>query len=139
MAQKNGKCFGGYKSILYFCTRKYIKESTIIQFRQTMKKQLLWMLAAILTCGIGMTSCKNNREVNSQETLSATDDASAFVNITDIVPDVILEIRYFGTYNFVGDRIDGYEEPTALLTRQASDSLKAVSDDVKAQGYRLIA
>ena len=53
------------------------------------------------------------------------------------MPDAILEIRYFGTYNFVGTRIDGYLEPTALLTRQAADSLRAVSDDVKAQGYRL--
>ncbi len=45
--------------------------------------------------------------------------------------------KIFSTYNFVGTRIDGYEEPTALLTKQAADSLKAVSDDVKAQGYRL--
>jgi len=28
-------------------------------------------------------------------------------------------------------------QPTALLTRQAAEALKAVSDDVKAQGYRL--
>ena len=27
----------------------------------------------------------------------------------------ILEIRYYGTYNFVGQRIDGYEEPTASI------------------------
>ena len=53
------------------------------------------------------------------------------------VPDAILEIRYYGTYNFVGQRIDGYEEPTALLTKQAALALKAVSDDVMAQGYRL--
>ena len=66
-----------------------------------------------------------------------TDDSSQFVTLTDAVPDAILEIRYFGTYNFVGKRIDGYEEPTALLTKAAADSLRAVSDDVKAQGYRL--
>ena len=60
-----------------------------------------------------------------------------FVHITDAVPDVILEIRYFGTYNFVGERIDGYLAPTALLTREAADSLRAVSDDVIARGYRL--
>ena len=63
--------------------------------------------------------------------------SSDFVNITDVVPDAILEIRYFGTYNFVGERIDGYLQPVALLTKRAADSLKAVSDDVKAQGYRL--
>ena len=64
-------------------------------------------------------------------------DSSDFVVITDVVPDVILEIRYYGTYNFVGTRIDGYLAPNALLTRQAADSLKAVSDDVISLGYRL--
>jgi D-alanyl-D-alanine dipeptidase len=53
------------------------------------------------------------------------------------VPDAILEIRYYSTYNFVGQRIDGYEQPTAMLTRRAADSLRAVSDDVKRMGYRL--
>ena len=65
------------------------------------------------------------------------DDSSNLVLITDIVPDVILEIRYFSTYNFVGERIDGYLAPTAMLTREAAAALKAVSDDMKAQGYRL--
>ena len=62
---------------------------------------------------------------------------SDFVTITDAVPDVILEIRYYCTYNFVGTLIDGYLQPTALLTKEAADSLRAVSDDVMAQGYRL--
>ena len=79
-----------------------------------------------LLLGASLVSC-NREEVNSRN----------FVNITDVVPDAILEIRYFGTYNFVGTRIDGYEQPTALLTRQAADSLKAVSDELKALGYRL--
>ena len=69
--------------------------------------------------------------------LSPTDDASQFVNLTDVIPDAILEIRYYSTYNFVGARVDGYLEPVALLTRQAADSLRAVSDDLKRQGYRL--
>ena len=64
-------------------------------------------------------------------------DRSDFVKITDVVPDAILEIRYYSTYNFVGERIDGYEAPIALMTQQAADSLKVVSDELKAQGYRL--
>ncbi len=67
----------------------------------------------------------------------STDDASHFVNLADAVPDAILEIRYYSTYNFVGTRVDGYQEPVALLTRRAADSLRAVSDDLKKQGYRL--
>ncbi|MCQ2136953.1 MAG: M15 family metallopeptidase, partial [Bacteroidales bacterium] len=62
-------------------------------------------------------------------------DSSRFVLLTDVVPDAILEIRYYSTYNFIGDRIPGYEEPVAILTRQAADSLKAASDDLKALGY----
>ena len=69
--------------------------------------------------------------------LSPIDDASQFVNLADAVPDAILEIRYYSTYNFVGARVDGYLEPVALLTRQAADSLRAVSEDLKKQGYRL--
>ena len=79
-----------------------------------------------------LAGCQKNVTV-----LSETEDSSQFVTITDVVPDVILEIRYYSTYNFVGTRIDGYLRPTALLTKQAADSLKAVSDDVKEQGYRL--
>lgn len=69
--------------------------------------------------------------------ISPTDDRSDFVLLTDAVPDAILEIRYYGTYNFVGTRIDGYEAPIAMLTKKAAKALKAVSDDVMAQGYRL--
>ena len=90
--------------------------------------------AILLFCGVTvLTSCSKNDD----SVVSPTEDNSQFVTITDVVPDVILEIRYFGTYNFVGTRIDGYEEPTALLTKQAADSLKAVSDDVIKLGYRL--
>ena len=60
-----------------------------------------------------------------------------FVSIPEVIPDAILEIRYFSTYNFIGDRIDGYLAPTALLTRAAADSLRAVSDDLMRMGYRL--
>ena len=69
--------------------------------------------------------------------MTFSDDASGFVLLGDAVPDAILEIRYYSTYNFVGDRIDGYEEPVALLTKEAAEALRAVSGDLKASGYRL--
>ena len=62
---------------------------------------------------------------------------TGFVYLAEAVPDAILEIRYYSTYNFVGDRINGYEKPTALLTVEAAKALKAVSDDLMKQGYRL--
>ena len=64
-------------------------------------------------------------------------DSSGFVLLSDAVPDAILEIRYYSTYNFVGTRIDGYEQPTALLTKEAAAALRQVSDDLVRKGYRL--
>lgn len=66
-----------------------------------------------------------------------TQDPSGFVVLADMVPSIIQEIRYYSTYNFIGDRIDGYEEPCALLTREAARALKAVSNEMLVQGYRL--
>lgn len=66
-----------------------------------------------------------------------TMDSSGFVLLADYVPQIVQEIRYYSTYNFVGDRIDGYEEPCALLTKEAARALKAVSNEMVVQGYRL--
>ncbi|MBR4459209.1 MAG: M15 family metallopeptidase [Clostridia bacterium] len=64
-------------------------------------------------------------------------DASGFVSVGDAVPDVILEMRYCTTFNFTGERIDGYAEPVALLTRKAAEALRGASRDLLAQGFRL--
>ena len=87
----------------------------------------LLVLASAL-CGTGAAA---------QEEVTLSDDASDFVLLSEAVPDAILEIRYYSTYNFVGDRIDGYEEPVALLTREAASALRAASDELAEMGYRL--
>ena len=64
-------------------------------------------------------------------------DPSGFVVLADYVPAIVQEIRYYSSYNFIGERIDGYEEPCALLTAEAARALKAVSNELFVQGYRL--
>ena len=76
-------------------------------------------------------------ETTAEDGTNLSDDASDFVLLSEAVPDAILEIRYYSTYNFVGDRIDGYEEPVAILTEEAAAALKEASDDLISQGYRL--
>lgn len=70
-------------------------------------------------------------------TKEITMDPSGFVLISDYIPGVIQEIRYHSTYNFVGERIDGYEEPVALITIEAARALKSVANEMNVQGYRL--
>ncbi len=69
--------------------------------------------------------------------ISAASDPSGFVLLSDFAPHIIQEIRYYSTYNFIGERIDGYEEPCALLTAEAARALKSASNELAVQGYRL--
>lgn len=66
-----------------------------------------------------------------------TTDPSGFVVLADFIPQIVQEIRYYSTYNFVGDRIDGYEEPVAILSKEAARALKGVANEANAMGYRL--
>jgi D-alanyl-D-alanine dipeptidase len=92
-------------------------------------------VAAVLLQGALTTVCAQTKR--SKAAVVRPDQSDKFVTLTDAVPDAILEIRYFSTYNFVGKRVDGYMEPTALMTKRAADSLRAVSDEAVALGYRL--
>ena len=98
------------------------------------------MILCLLLAGCGAQSqeaAEPEQQTETSDGVILSDDSSDFVLVTEAVPDVILEIRYYSTYNFVGDRINGYEEPLAFLTKEAAEALKEVSDDVKEQGYRL--
>ena len=97
------------------------------------KKYLFCSFMALVVM-LAFAACNDN---DDNLKVSPEEDASQFVLLTDVVPDAILEIRYYSTYNFIGRRIPGYEEPLAILTREAADSLKKVSDELMAQGYRL--
>ncbi|MBQ9000407.1 MAG: M15 family metallopeptidase [Eggerthellaceae bacterium] len=124
-----------------------------------MKKNRVWILGVAFALLFAISGCGQNAAPSSSsasssaasassssstasETVSAdgvklSSDSSDFVLLSEAVPDAILEIRYYSTYNFVGDRIDGYEEPLAMLTKESAAALKEVSDDLVAKGYRL--
>ena len=60
-----------------------------------------------------------------------------FCYVHELIDDVILDIRYAGTHNFVGDVIDGYEAPYAVMTVQAAEKLKAAAEEFRSLGYRV--
>lgn len=37
------------------------------------------------------------------------------LNIQKEIPDILLDIRYCTTYNFIGETIDGYIDPVVML------------------------
>lgn len=95
-------------------------------------KSTLLKYGVILSVLLFTCSCSSDNSKTAPEM-----DSSQFVLIGEHIPDVILEIRYYSTFNFIGDRIPGYLEPVAILSRQAADSLKVVSDELRQQGYLL--
>lgn len=60
-----------------------------------------------------------------------------FVEIQKILPDVLLDIRYASTYNFVGEKIDGYIDPIAIGTIELVQALQEVQSVFLDAGYRI--
>lgn len=64
-------------------------------------------------------------------------DTSGFVVLTDIVPDALMEVRYYTLYNFIGDRVRGYEEPVVLVTKETAYALQEVQKEIAPLGYTI--
>jgi D-alanyl-D-alanine dipeptidase len=62
---------------------------------------------------------------------------TSFVDVATVVPGLFVDMRYAGTNNFVGRRIDGYEHARCLLTREAATTLAAVQNDLAGHGLGL--
>ena len=69
----------------------------------------------------------------------ATDAASAgMVDIRALVPDIAQDIRYAGSHNFVGTRIDGYDAPRCYLLRPVAEALQRVEAGLRTRHQRLL-
>lgn len=63
---------------------------------------------------------------------------SGFVYLDAVIPDIRLDLRYSGSHNFVGERIDGYRAPRAILSREAAAALAKVQKDLRPFGLGLM-
>ena len=60
-----------------------------------------------------------------------------FVHIENEIPTIELDIRYYGSDNFIGQPIDGYLASTAILSVEAVNALAKVQKELKAFGLGL--
>ncbi len=60
-----------------------------------------------------------------------------FVYLDEAIPSLRIEIRYFSNDNFVGEPIEGYLQPKAILTRKAADALNNVQKELANFGLGL--
>ncbi|MFG2877093.1 M15 family metallopeptidase [Streptomyces sp. NPDC048337] len=60
-----------------------------------------------------------------------------FTALADVDPTVRQDMRYAGTRNFTGGRVDGYEEPVCLLARPAAEALRRAQRRLLRRGLSL--
>ncbi|WP_425491508.1 M15 family metallopeptidase [Cognatiluteimonas sedimenti] len=68
---------------------------------------------------------------------ASTAAAAGLVDVTTLVPDMALEIRYAGNDNFTGGPVDGYRAPKCLLLGPAAQALQRVEMSLRERQLRL--
>ena len=58
-------------------------------------------------------------------------EAKDFLELKKEIPSIELDIRYYGSNNFIGKPIDGYLAPKAILSKEATLALKKVQKELK--------
>lgn len=93
----------------------------------------MWFCSVVLAVvgAVGVVGCAET------EPSSPRADESAFVSVTEVDPTIIVEARYFGVHNFVGERIHGYEAAKCLLTKEAAGALAEVQKELRPMGLGL--
>jgi len=89
-------------------------------------KKLCVALMVIIFCSV----------IAQAETIS--NDKTDFAEISSVIDDAVLDIRYYSPNNFTGNKIQGYKAPRAYMTKKALAALAKAADDLRSQGYRLL-
>jgi len=100
-------------------------------------KGVLKRVLSVFTAILILISAGCDLQTDNQPTDDFSGIPEGFVYITDVIPDAILEIRYYSTYNFVGARVDDYLSPVAIISKEAAEALKQVNDELRAEGYAI--
>jgi D-alanyl-D-alanine dipeptidase len=60
-----------------------------------------------------------------------------FVYIDELIPDCIIDAKYFGSDNFMGRPAAGYEKPLVVCSSEVASGLVSAADDLRKEGYVL--
>jgi D-alanyl-D-alanine dipeptidase len=94
------------------------------------------MSRVVLSCVLfgALASAAAATSVLSTATTLADAD---LVDVSTLVPDIALDMRYAGSDNFVGQRIDGYEAARCLLKSDVARALADVERKLRKKDLRL--
>ena len=63
---------------------------------------------------------------------------NGFVYLKDVDDTIIVDLKYYSSFNFTGKPIDGYYSNKGILTREAANALVNAQKDFNKLGYSLI-
>ena len=91
------------------------------------------MAIAMAFSVVSNTSAAENASVSS----ATTAEQAGLIDVSTLVPDIALDMRYAGEHNFVGAKVDGYNAARCLLLEPAARALAQVEAELRTQNYRL--
>lgn len=92
------------------------------------------MLAGCVWIVVAM-ACTTGPSVRVSAAVDA--EAAGMVDVATLAPDIRIDMRYAGTDNFIGDRVDGYEAPRCYLLRPVAEALARVQASLRERGGSL--
>lgn len=63
--------------------------------------------------------------------LNSQNIPDGFIEIREVIPDIILDLRYLTTHNFLGIPVEGYKAEKCYITKAAADSLSKVQSELR--------
>jgi len=87
--------------------------------RKNMYKIVFFIIFAFVQCVLIACPCFSEYKI-----------PNGFIDLEKVIPSAVLDMRYFGMHNFVGEKVDGYNAPKCYLTRRAAEALKKVQDEL---------
>ncbi|MEM8845348.1 MAG: M15 family metallopeptidase [Pseudomonadota bacterium] len=61
---------------------------------------------------------------------NANDLPEGFVYLKEVIPNINIDMRYYGINNFLGVRVDGYEKPVCIISKPAAYALKNAQEEL---------
>ncbi|NOR87397.1 MAG: peptidase M15 [Bacteroidales bacterium] len=90
-----------------------------------MRNQIIFLLIIFSTLLFSCGSPKKN------------DLPEGFVYLNEVIPEIDLQMRYYGNDNFVGTQVKGYEKEICICTKEAALAIKEVQEKLAKKGYSL--
>ena len=97
------------------------------------RRALALALSALFAVQVGQLA----RAANGMLSSATTATKAGLVDISELVPNITLDMRYAGTNNFVGRPIDGYSAARCLLKSPVAHALADVERELRRHSLRL--